>query len=456
MMFRSRAARRRSSLMAVSAIACSVALALAGCSSGTGSSSAGSATSGTVKWWGWSPQIEASKSYIAEFNKVYPNIKVIYKQFPTATYDAALRPALASSDGPDVFDVAPGGGIGSVNLYSNDEVDLAPVVEKALGSSWKSKLAPIGVTGLTTAGKLGGLPIGSTYAGSLWINPNYFQKYHLTPPKTLTEWVKDCAVFKSHGATCFEQGAADTGFDQDTLQAISDSVAPGLWTKAEKGQAKWTNPSFVTAFTIWKDMFSDGIMQPGALGVQQEPDVNNSFLGGQSAMVMMGTWFMQYATAPGNTAAVQGSGVTGAKSFPVIAIPFPDVAGKGNPATMFGDADYGLAVNAKSSVKSAAETFASWLTTSKEGQQTIANALNDIPSLNGLQPKWNTIKLVDSSTQQSNLQTLISDSGKSSEPRLSLVSASLGQAIGVAATTVAAGSATPAKALQSLQSTVGK
>ena len=43
-------------------------------------------------------------------------------------------------------------------------------------------------------------------------------------------------------------------------------------------------------------MFTDGIMEPGALGVQQYPDANNDFMAGKDAMVMMGTWYMQYAT----------------------------------------------------------------------------------------------------------------------------------------------------------------
>jgi ABC-type glycerol-3-phosphate transport system substrate-binding protein len=137
----------------------------------------------------------------------------------------------------------------------------------------------------------------------------------------------------------------------------------------------------------------------------------------------------------------------------MVAIPFPDVAGAGNPATMFGDADYGLAVNAKSAHQAAAETFATWLTTSTTGQQVVGNLLNDIPSLNGVQPSWTSVALVDGSVQQSNLQQLIKSTSVSSEPRLSTVSANLQQAIGVASTTVAAGSATPAQAATTLANT---
>jgi ABC-type glycerol-3-phosphate transport system substrate-binding protein len=169
---------------------------------------------------------------------------------------------------------------------------------------------------------------------------------------------------------------------------------------------------------------------------------------------MMGTWYMQYDTAAGMPPATSAAGVASPKPFTMVAIPFPNVAGASNPATMFGDADYGLAVNTKSAHQAAAETFATWLTTSMAGQQLVGNLLNDIPSLNGVQPDWTTVALVNGAVQQSDLQQLIKSTSVSLEPRLSTVSANLQQAIGVASTTVAAGSATPAQAAATLANTM--
>jgi ABC-type glycerol-3-phosphate transport system substrate-binding protein len=258
-------------------------------------------------------------------------------------------------------------------------------------------------------------------------------------------------VFKAHNVGCFVQGAGQVAFNQDTLQEISDSIQPGAWTKATKKQIPWTSPVFVKALTIWKELFTDGIMEPGALGLQQYPDANNDFLSGKYAMVMMGTWYMQYATQAGMAPAISAAGVANPKPFTMIAIPFPNVGGGSNPPTMFGDADYGIAVNSKSTQQAAATTFATWLTTSTAGQQQVGNLLNDIPSLDGVQPDWSTVTLTNNSAQQPNLQQLIKNTAVSTEPRLSTVSANLQTAIGVASTTVAAGSATPAQAAATLQ-----
>ncbi len=451
----SRVGRRRSAAAAI-AVAASVAVILSGCSGSGGTATKDSATSGAISWWGWTPEIGVGKQYIAAFNKEYPNIKVTYKQVATASYDSVIRPALASSVGPDVFNMAPGGGIGSIEAYQSSAIDLTPAITKALGSDWKSKVAAIGPAGLTTKdGKLAALSVGSTFAGPIWINPTLFEKDGLTPPKTLDDWVQVCKQFAAQGQICFEQGAGDNGFNQDMLHAIADSIEPGLWSKAVAGTAKWTDPNLVKAMTTFRELFHDGIIQKGAQGMQQYPDVNNDFLSGKAAMVMMGTWYMQYSTVASATAAVSAAGVADAKPFPIVSIPFPDITGAGNPTPLFGDADYGLAVNVKSKHQKAAQTFVTWLTATDKAQQLVSNALNDISSLTDVSPKWSDITLVDASKQQSTLDTLIKAASTTSEPRLGDVGTALGQAIGVATASVAGDKATPAQALATLQSSGG-
>jgi raffinose/stachyose/melibiose transport system substrate-binding protein len=229
-----------------------------------------------------------------------------------------------------------------------------------------------------------------------------------------------------------------------------------VWAKAIQGQVPWTSPVIVKALTIWKEMFSDGIMEKGALGVQQYPDANNDFMSGKDAMIMMGTWYMQYDTAAGMSSAISAAGVASPQNFVALPIPFPDVAGTGHTGALYGDSDYGLAVNAKSGNQAAATTFAVWLGTSEAGQQQVANALDDIASLKGIEPDWSQAGLVNSATQQSALSKLITNAVASSEPRLGTVSVNLQTAIGNATTTVAAGSATPAQAAATLEAAAAK
>ncbi|GIM90569.1 ABC transporter substrate-binding protein [Paractinoplanes toevensis] len=410
---------------------------------------ASTATSGTVNWWGWTPTDTATaNAYIAAFNQKFPDIKVNYKLVNISDWVAALRPALASGNGPDVFDMQPGAYVAQFKSFAEDQTKLA---EDALGAGWKDKVAPIGISGLSADGKLTAMSVGSVYAGMLWLNGDIFKKYNLTAPTTLAEWKHVCSVLKQNKVGCFVQGAAQEGFDQDTLQSIANSVQPGLWSKASTGDAKWTDPGIVKTLAIWKDLFDSGIMQEGAVGYQQYPDANNDFLTGKYGMIMMGTWYTQYATTKAMTAALSAAGVSGAKPFPILPAAFPDVAGAGNTSEMYGDADFGLAISTKSKNKAAAETFVKWMATSSEGQQAIADQLNDIPSLKGVEPDFNKIELVDPATQKGPVEDLITKSGAITEPRESLLSADVQTGILAAATSVATGKSSPEDAAKALQ-----
>lgn len=439
------------------ALAVTAALLLSGCAGGAlpQTKDKGPADSGALTWWGWTPDDAPAKAYIKAFNKVYPHIKVTYKKLTIDSYNAALRPALASSVGPDVFAVAPGSGNGPVQDYGVFAVDLAPAVAKRLGPDWKSKLSPIGVNSLTADGKLAGLSVGAAYAGSVWINQDLFDKYGLSAPTTYPEWKHVCSVFKAHHVGCFVQGAAQAAFNEDTLQAISDNVRPGVWEKAMAGKVPWTDPTIVKALSLWQRLFKDGIMQPGALGSMQYPDANNAFMSGKSAMIMMGTWYMQYSTRAGATAAISGAGVAHPKPFTQVPVPFPDVAGTGHVGALYGDADFGLAVNRRSQHINAATTFATWLGTSEAGQQEVANVLNDVPALKSAVPQWDKVDLTKAAVQQPALKKLLQDVGRSSEPRFATVSADVQTAIGEASTTVASGTS-PAKAAATLDEAARK
>jgi raffinose/stachyose/melibiose transport system substrate-binding protein len=409
-----------------------------------------STISGTVNWWAWSPTDTATAdAEIAAFNQAYPDIKVIYKLITIPNWVATLRPALLSGQGPDVFDMQPGSYVTEFNSFA---LDATPMAEAALGSNWKSKVAPSGISGLTYDGKLTGLSIGSVYAGTLWINEGLFQKYGLTAPTTLAQWVHVCQVFKAHKQGCFVQGASQEGFDQDTLQSIANSVQPGLWTQASRGTAKWSDPGIVKTLAIWKELFSDGVMQPGALGYLQYPDANNDFLTGKDAMVMMGTWYMVNTTATGMTSGQSAAGMSKPKPFVALPIQFPNVAGTTNTSAMYGDADWGLSVYTKSKNVPAAEKFVEWLTSSTAGQQSVANQLDDLPALRSISPDFNSIKLVDPKLQLGPIHSLIKQVGTVTEPRESALSADVQNAILTAAESVATGSATPQAAAQTLQS----
>lgn len=447
------APRRYRRLAAAGVIITTAALALTGCvgGGGGGGGAEGDADSGTIDWWGWTPDVNVAQSYIDAFNEEYPDIEVNYKQVPIEDWEAALRPALQTSSGPDIFGVQPGS---RVDAFKSFAEDLTPLAEDALGDDWQDKVSQIGIDGLSADGKLVAMSVGAVYAGSIWVNQALFDQVGLEHPTTLDEWIDACETFRANDIGCFVQGASQEGFDQDTLQAIAERVEPGAWTEASKGDRPWNDPAIVETFEIWKRLFTDGIMQEGAIGYAQYPDANNDFMSGKYAMVMMGTWYTQYAPEDGMLGAIGAAGVSNPEPFPLVPIEFPDVTGEGNPAGYFGDADYGLALSNKSDSKAAARTFITWLTTTEDAQQLVADKLNNIPALKGAAPNWDTITLPFPDQQLEPLQNYTETVPQTSLARFLHLNQDEQDAILSAAVSVAEGTATPQEAADTMQSTV--
>ncbi|HEX7490792.1 MAG TPA: extracellular solute-binding protein [Candidatus Limnocylindrales bacterium] len=431
--------------------ACSGAATTGAPASAGAPATAGAATTGDITWWGWTPDATNATKLIAAFNKDYPGIKVTFVSKPIDSYDSVLGPAITSSKGPDVFDVAPGSANGGVQTFAPGAVDLTDTITAALGSDWKTKVAAAGVDPMTSDGKLVGLSVGAVYSGWMWINQDIFDKYNLKAPTNMAEWKTVCSTLEANGVGCFVQGAAQWAFDMDTFEAICDNIEPGLYIQATQGKVAWTDARFVKAMGIWKSLFDEGIMQQGAIGLQQYPDANNAFMAGKYAMVMMGTWYTQYAVKDSMLAAMSAAGVSNPTAMTLTPVPFPDLAGTGKTGSMFGDADYGFAVSAKSSQQDAAKIFAAWLATSQTGQQAVANTLNQIPALKGIGAQWDQIDLVNSTKQQDALKAYQQAASAATEPRFATVSADLNTAFRDALIGVATGDKTADQALAALQ-----
>jgi len=423
--------------VAVAAVG-AAALALTGCGTTTGTqagtqaaaSPVSSATKATITWWSWTPDNDVAAREITAFNKQYPGIQVTYKKVPIDNYAAILRPALSSNDGPDVYTVNASGSF-SGQTFAPYAYDLTAAMTKQLGADWKSKVFPGGTSAWTVKGKLVASEWGKTGAGILWINQDVFTRYGLKPPKDLAQWKTLCATFRSKGLGCFREGIAGTaGFVLDTLHSIADNIEPGAWTDALAGKRKWTDPVFVQSLQMLQTLATEKILDPGAVGIMQYPDVNNAFLSGKVPMVQMGTWYTQYATDTSLTSALQGAGVaSNTKKVTIVPVPFPDLTGKGNPPTLFADPDAGQSVNAKSKNRDAAVTFALWLGASTQGAQVVANNVDTFPTLKGVGPQWDGIGLVNKTVQLPLVQKLTLQLQNATEPRSNGLGAQTSQAI---------------------------
>lgn len=396
-------------IMTAAGIAVAASLALAGCSGGGADQDAdvAPAESGEVTWWGWTPDTPVAERYIAAFNEEFPDIKVTYRNFENVDYQNTIVPALESGEGPDVYDLAPGSE--TPDLWGAYAVDLAPLAEDTLGDDWESSLAGGYAEQLRNSdGTQVALPLGGTSAGPIWYNAGIFEEAGAEVPTDYDSWVDACQRIDAIGKMCFAMGAGgEDSFPTEMYHAIANSVDPDFFPDAATGKAAWDDAEGVEVLQIIADMRDDGIIPANALDGGQYPLANEEFMRGDAAMVQMGFWYTQYSGAESCLASMEAAGVSDPECFVQLPAEFPDVAGKGNGSIPFGEADYGLAINAGSSNIAAAKTFVRWLTMTEAGQQNVANAIDLLPALQGISPDWSSISLVDDAVQRPAIEQLI-------------------------------------------------
>lgn len=403
-----------------------------------------------VVWWGWAPGSPINDSYIQAFNQDYPDISVLWKQTQVADYDAVLKPVLAGGDYVDAFQMSAGSSNGEVKLFGSRAMDLTDAVRAELGDDYADQLKSIATRSMTVDGQLKGIGVGVVYTGNLWINQDLFDRYDVKVPANLNEWKEACEIFRANGLIGFVQGAAEESFNIDTWHAICDNVAPGMFTKANRGEVSYTDPVFVEALRLWKILFDEGIMQDGALGMMQYPDASNLFLSQKAAMIMMGSWYAVNALEDNMKAAMEAASSTD-DPFTILPVSFPDIAGTGHTGLLFEDLDYATAVSVNAGDPDKAIRFALWLGASEKGQQIIADSLTLLPVLKSVSPNWDALPLVNPEKQKQVLQAYFAtDVSGADNPRFAEINADLNQAMRDVLSGVASGAMTPEEGAEEL------
>lgn len=423
----------------VALTACSAGGGEAGATSGEATSAGGTETSaetsaapasGTVTWWGWTPDTPVAEKYIAAFNEVYPDITIQYTNYENADYAPTMSTAFQTGQGPDIFDVSAGGNVGGKQLWGDYAMDLTPVAQAELGDGWKDMFATGYVDQLSVGDKVVALPLGGVAAGFFWIDKDLFDKYGVpTELKTYADLKKACDTFQSNGVQCFTMGTNSTDtFSTELLRTITNSIEPDYYMAALHGDRSWDDPVMVQALDMMRQMQDDGIIGQDATSIKQYPESNNNFLSQKAAIVQMGTWYAQYAAKESMLNSMEGAGVSNPVPFTMMPMVSPDFAGKGNIPQYVGEADYGIAINQNTKNLEAAKTFVMWLTATKEGQQDVANAIDLVPGLVGVEADWNNLGLVSPDIQIPAFKKLFADAAAAKESRNLYISAETGNA----------------------------
>jgi len=341
--------------------------ALAGCSGGGSPGQSGGDV--TLTWWhnATSGPLPAVWEEVAsEFEAAHPGVKVEQTGYQNEDLQRTLIPnALASGDGPDLFQVWPGGEI-------RDQVanDYLMPLDDVIGDTIDSVGATVGPWQVD--GKTYGIPFTFGIEG-FWYNQDLFAQAGIdAPPTTLDELGEDVAKLKDAGITPIAVGAGDKWpaahwWYQFALHSCSPDTI-----RTAAADFDFSDECWVDAGSELEDFIGTGPFQEGFLGTPAQTGAGSSaglVANGQAAMELMGHW----------NAGVIG-GLTADEQVPEFLgwFPFPAIEGAaGDAKAALGGGD-GFAC-AKDAPKECADLLAFIM--SPEIQEKFAASGSGIPTV---------------------------------------------------------------------------
>ena len=347
---------------------------------------------------------------------------------------------MASGTGPDLFGMTTGP---MMEQYAKFSVDMKATADQ-YWSGWDGKISTAAVEQCTTSdGTLAGMPLLTAGMTTLMYNKTIMDECGVDKVPTTYAELKDAAAkAKEKGYVCVAVGAADDWVNSDWFVQASNEIENGAVYAAEKGERPWTDQCFVDTMQAWQNLFTDGIVEDGALGVATYPDARDQYFFARKAMFFLtGSWHLG-PTSPSNNE-IQGTEIGNQKDIIGMA-PFPSIAEDG---TMLGTAgvDVMICMNKDCEKQEAAMKFIEYLSNG-EGQQYWVNYLQGSPVSNEITYKG----AVDGELQQQSIDEVNAYVQNAAGNR-KLSNSEVEKAIQVAMQNVAAGS-DPAAELATVQS----
>lgn len=332
-----------------------------------------------VKFQTWNPgDEEYTHAMLEKFEEEHPDIQIDYTFMPYTDHVEKLKVDLSAGDAADVYGVQTGA---MYKEFRDFEEDLTPYLVKEYGDDWASNYNEYAMSLLKgDDGEYYAVPLGLSYAGYVWANMKYFDKYGLELPTNYDELKEVCKTFRDNGEYPLVIGAKDSWINIDTWMNIAADINTEKLYSAIEGETPFTDEDLVQSFQIWQNCFTDGVFQDGALGVGMYTESTDMYQKEESVpMILNGSWSLgAYMDSDEQSQEVYNGEGANHKIF------LMDWNNDGKIAPVEEAVDVSLAINNQSKVKDAAWTFVDWML--HEGADFLINGhLQYMPARNDME-----------------------------------------------------------------------
>ena len=394
-----------------------------------------------VKFQTWNPgDEEYTHAMLEKFEEEHPDIQIDYTFMPYTDHVEKLKVDLSAGGAADVYGVQTGA---MYKEFRDFEEDLTPYMAEKYGDDWTSNFNEYAMSLLQgDDGEYYAVPLGLSYAGYVWANMSYFDKYNLELPTNYDELKEVCQTFRDNGEYPLVIGAKDSWINIDTWMNIAADINTEKLYSAIEGETPFTDEDLVQSFQIWQNCFTDGVFQDGALGVGMYTDSTDMYQKeGSIPMILNGSWALgAYMDSDEQSQEVYNSEGANHKIF------LMDWNNDGKIAPVEEAVDVSLAINNQSKVKDAAWTFVDWMI--HEGADTLVNGqLQYMPARNDME--LNVEGLNENGTE--NLEYCVEQGKNNVGGYREMAYAELKETISNELTELALGDVTPEEAAETIE-----
>lgn len=315
----------------------------------------------TIKFWTHAHEPELVYSFVREFEKQNPSIKIQFEQVPSAEYFDKLIVALATGVGPDVFRLPDW----FFELFHSKGL-LAPVDPAAFGVTSHAEVeglfTPGGLSGFKSAdGVLYGGGISEVNVWSLLYNKRMFREAGIpllseSKPLTWSEFNEIAKrLTKRTPAGALQIAGYRTLCNVGSTTYYLEWFEPllrgcgGRWFN-DKGMSALTYPEAIRAMDLWRDMVAKHKVDDPHYALSFIED----FPQGRAASQLLGPFYVPIVNAIN-------------PDFELGVAPQPIVDGGPRVTHMYAWS-YVTSAKAPKARQAAAWTFAAWMTTARNEQ----------------------------------------------------------------------------------------
>ena len=253
----------------------------------------------TLKVWtiSWDDvAMSGFKQMIAEFEAAHPDIHVAEESRGTDEHKAAMRVAINSSAGPDIYYMW--GGLGLGGEFA-DAGASAPLDTAYAQYKWDDRFLPsaLGDSRRYKAPQRHGVPF-LVHGEGLYYNKALFKRAGIAaPPTTYAELTADADKLKAAGIAPIVFGGSVNWHLMRLMDELLETECGAAKHDALTSmQADWaTEPCATASFTQMKHWADDYTLKP-FMGLADD-QAQGLFYAGRAAMILEGDWFVHMIQA---------------------------------------------------------------------------------------------------------------------------------------------------------------